>query len=145
MYQCIFPNTHSSPRKTPAPKKAEKKESQSASEEKVKMRVITQPKPTNPTLPINQTLAAEPNPTVVNTTATTLTLLAKSATTSIPVTVYNLAQGKFEGIPYPLRKFQEGEGPSAPSCNNPQGEQKPEAAAAVTISHGLIPCFHKPV
>ena len=28
------------------------------------------------------------------------------AVTTIPVTVYNLAQGKFEGIPYPTVKEQ---------------------------------------
>ena len=41
--------------------------------------------------------------------------------------MYNLAQGKFKGIPYPTTKFQEDEGPSTPSCNNPQ-EQQPETA-----------------
>ena len=62
--------------------------------------------------------------------------MAKSiatTTTSIPVTVYNLVQGKFKGIPYPLRKFKEGEGPSTPSCNNPQDDQLPEAAIIATV------------
>ena len=61
--------------------------------------------------------------------------VAKSAAmtaTSIPVTVYNLAGGKFKGIPYPTRKPQEEEGSAAPNCDNPQEEQQPEAAATVT-------------
>ena len=88
-----------------------------------KVRVIAKPMPTNPTLPVNLTLPAELNPTVANTMVTTKTLVAKSASmaaTSIPVTVYNLAQDKFEGIPYPSRKFQEGEGPSAPAVTIPR-------------------------
>ena len=90
---------------------------------------------TNTTIPINPILIAEPNPTVVNTMATTKMPVAKSAAmaaTSIPVTVYNLAQGKFEGIPYPTGKPQGKEGPSAPSCNNPQKKQQPEAAVTAT-------------
>ena len=43
-----------------------------------------------------------------------------------------MAQGKFKGIPYPTRKPQEEEGPSIPSCNNPQEEQKPEASVTAT-------------
>ena len=99
------------------------------------MRVIAQPMPANPTLPMNPTLPAEPNPTLANTTVTTQMPVAKSAAmaaTSTSVIVYNLAQGKFEGMPYPSGNFQEGEGPSTPSCNNPQEEQQPEAAATVT-------------
>ena len=38
--------------------------------------------------------------------------------------MYNLAQGKFEGIPYPVGRPQVEENPSAPNCNPPQ----PEAA-----------------
>ena len=82
-------------------------------------------------MPMNPTPTTESNHTVVNTMVTTQTPVAKStatAATSIPVTVYNLAQGEFEGIPYPTGKPQE-EGPSAPCCNNPQERQQPEAAA----------------
>ena len=87
--------------------------------------------PAKPTLPANPTLHAETAPTMVSTTVTTQTPVAKSAattTTSILVTAYNLAQGNFKGIPYPTRKPQEDEGPSAPCCNNPQEEQQPEDA-----------------
>ena len=97
-----------------------------------KVRVITQPMSANPTLPMNP---AEPDPTVVTSMVTTQMPVAKSAamtTTSIPVTIYNLAQGKFQGIPYATGKFQEGEGHSTLSCNNPQEEQQPEAAVTVT-------------
>ena len=48
------------------------------------------------------------------------------------MTVYNLAQGKFEGIPYPTGKPQEEEGSSAPSCNNPKEKQQLEAAVTAT-------------
>ena len=91
--------------------------------------------PTNPTFPMNPTQPAEPNPTVVNTKATTQMPVAKSAATaatSIPVTVYNLAQGKFEGIPYFTGKPQEERGPSIPSCNNPHERQQPKAAVTAT-------------
>ena len=50
----------------------------------------------------------------------------------IPVTVYNLVQGKFEGIPYPTGKPQEEEGPSTPSCNNLLERQQPEAVVIAT-------------
>ena len=66
---------------------------------------------------MNPTLPAEPNPTVVNTMATTQVPVAKSAAmaaSSIPVNFYNLVQGKFEGISYPTGKPQEEEGPSTP-------------------------------
>ena len=95
-----------------------------------KVRVVTQPMPTNPTLLMNTILPAEPTPTVATATATTQMPMRKSAATSIPVTVYNLAQGKFQGIPNLTTRVQEGEGPSAPSYNNCQGQQ-PEAAAVV--------------
>ena len=84
-----------------------------------KVRVIAQHMPTNPTPP------AEPNPTVYNTVATTQTPVAKSAAPAailIPVTVYNLAQGKFEGIPYPTGKPQEEEGPSTPQLYQSPGK-----------------------
>ena len=73
-------------------------------------------------MPMNPTHSAELNHTVVNTMLTIQMPVAKStatAATSIPVAVYNLVQGKCEGIPYPTRKFQDEEGPSAPSCNIP--------------------------
>ena len=83
---------------------------------------------------MNPTPSAEPNHTVINTIVTTQAPVAKStamAATSIPVTMYNLVQGKFEGIPYPTGKPQEeDEGPSAPSCNSPQEGQQPEAVAS---------------
>ena len=127
----FLPNTNSSPRKTPAPKKAEKKIAKVPVKRRFKMRVITQPISTNPTLPVNPILPAEPTPTVATSTVTTQMPVAKSAATSIPVTVYNLAQGKFKGIPYHTTKYQEGEGPSTTSCNDPQ-EQQSEAAITAT-------------
>ena len=58
--------------------------------------------------------------------------VVKSAATSLPVTVYNLVQGKFEGIPCPTGRPQEEENPSAHSCNLSQQRQQPEAAPTVT-------------
>ena len=102
------------------------------------MRVIVQPMPANPTLPMNPTLPADPTPTAVTTMMTSTQIpVAKPATTTaksslIHVTVYNLAQGKFKDVPYPARKAQEEEGPSAPSGNNPLEEQQSKAAATAT-------------
>ena len=53
--------------------------------------------------------------------------IVKSMATSIPVTVYNLAQGNFEGIPYPAGRPQVEENPSATNCNPPQPEAAPNA------------------
>ena len=115
------PNTNSLPRKTPTAKKTEKKRRGKAPiKRRFKVRVITQPMPANPNLPMNPILPAESSPTVTTPTVTTQTPVMKSAATSIPVTMYNLAQGKFKGMPYHTTKFQEGEGPSTPSYNNPQ-------------------------
>ena len=100
-----------------------------------KVKVIAQPMPANPNLSVNPILPADPTPTVVTTMETIQMPVAKSAAvtaTSIPVTVYNLAQGKFKGILYPTRKPQEEEVPSTPSCNNLQEEQQPEAAVTAT-------------
>ena len=84
------------------------------------MRVIVQPLPMNPTVPIN------PTPLAITTTVTsTQTSAVKPATitanpTPIPVTVYNLAQSKIQEIPnIPMRKFQGEENPFTPSGDNP--------------------------
>ena len=63
---------------------------------------------------------AEPNPTVATLTATTQMPVAKSAATSISVTVYNLAQEKFEEVPYPTGR--------PPMEENPSTQLQPEAA-----------------
>ena len=92
--------------------------------------------PTNPSLPLNPTLSTDLTTTVVTTAVTMVQMpVAKPATTvtkSIPVTAYNLAQGKFKDIPYPVGKSQEEEGPSAPSGNNSLVEQQPKIAATAT-------------
>ena len=84
--------------KTPVPKKAEKKKRAKVPvKRRFKVRVITQPLPTNPTLPVNPTL---PTPTLVTTMVTSTQMpVAKPATAPakpslIHVTLYNLAQGK---------------------------------------------------
>ena len=76
--------------------------------------------PATPTLFMNPILPAVPTPTVATSTATSQMPVVKSAAISIPVTVYNLAQGKFEGIPYPTGRSQVEENPSNPSCIMPQ-------------------------
>ena len=53
--------------------------------------------------------------------------MVKSAAMSILVTVYNLAQVKFEGIPHPTGRPQAEENPSAPSCSLPQERPQPKA------------------
>ena len=118
----------------------DEKESQSTSEEKIYGEEIAQPMPANPTLPMNPIPPAEPNPTVATLTAATQMPVAKSAATSIPVTVYNLAQGKFEGIPYPTGRSQVEENPSAPNCNMPSHNSnlKLQPHRTGKIPHGLI-------
>ena len=94
------------------------------------MRVITQPLPVNPTLPIG------PIPTVVTTmvTSTQMSAVGPTATTAnptpIPVTVYNLAQSRIQEIPNPpMRVFQGEEDPSTPNGDNPTKVQQPKATA----------------
>ena len=65
------------------------------------MRVnIVQPMPANPTLPVSPNLSANPTPTVVTLTQMPVAKPETATAKSIPVTVYNLAQGKFKEIPY---------------------------------------------
>ena len=93
---------NSSTRKTLVPKKADRKRSTRAPVKwRYKVWVITQPMPVTPTLPVNPIPPMVPTPIVATSTATTQMPVVKSAATSIPMTVYNLVQGKFEGIPTP--------------------------------------------
>ena len=109
-------------------KKAEKKRRARATvKRRYKVRVIAQPLLTTPTSPVNPIPPAVPTTTVATSTATTQIPMVKSAATSIPVTLYILAQGKFEGIPYSTPRPQVEENPSASSCNMPQQKHQPEA------------------
>ena len=51
--------------------------------------------------------------------------MVKSAAVSIPVMVYNLAKGKFDGVPYPTEKPQAEEIPSDHNSNPPPLEAIP--------------------
>ena len=90
-----------------------------------KVRVIAQPLPTTPpkSVPVNPI----PIPTTAISNASNQMPVVKSAATSIPVTVYNLAQGKFKGIPYPAGRLQVEENSFAPNWNPPQLEAAPNA------------------
>ena len=112
----------------------EERESQSTSGEKVEGDgKCTQPMPAKQILPMNPIPPAEPAPTATTSTATTQMPVVKSAATSIPVTVYNLVQGKFEGIPYPMGRPLSGRKSFWPQLQDiPQQRQQPEAAPAVT-------------
>ena len=72
-------------------------------------------------------IPAVPTPTVPTSTATTQMPVVKSVAMSILVTVYNLAQGKFEGMPYSTGRPQVEENHSTHSCNAPLQKQQPEA------------------
>ena len=144
-----LPDKNSSPRKTPASKKAEKKKRAKAPvKRRFKVRAIAWPKLANPTLPANLTFPTGPTPTVVNTMATSTQMLVtrpKTATTkSIPVTVYSLAQGKFKGIPYPASKSQEA--PSSPVVTiplrsiNPKLQPLPHPCRPERTPNGQIQC-----
>ena len=72
----FLPDKNSSPRKTPASKKAEKKKRAKAPvKRRFKVRAIAWPKLANPTLPANLTFPTGPTPTVVNTMATSTQML----------------------------------------------------------------------
>ena len=94
--------------KTPIPKKAaEKKRAKAPVKRRFKVRVIAQPLPVNPTMPVN------PTPAAATTTATSTQMSAVKLTTTtasptpIPVTLYNLAQSRIQEIPNsPIRRFQ---------------------------------------
>ena len=135
----FLPDKNSLPRKTPVSQKAEKKKRAKVQvKRRFKVRVITQSMPTNPSLPVNLTLSTDPI-----TTATTQRLEARSAAnTAIPVTVYNLIQGKFKGIPYPTKRPQVEEGPSTPVVTIPLWSSNPELQPHRTgrKPHGLILC-----
>ena len=91
-----------STRKTLVLQKVEKKRrARTWLKRRYKVMLIAQPMPATPTLAMNSIPPAVPSPTVATSTATIQMPVAKSAATSIPVTVYNLAQGKYEGMPYP--------------------------------------------
>ena len=105
------------------------------------MRVSAHPTPMNPTLPADTTLSTEPTPTVATNMVTTQMPVARTANTTataVPVTVYNLAQGKFKGIPYPTKRLKEEEGLSIPSGNNPLMEQQPAAVATASAPHNRV-------
>ena len=91
------------------------------------MRVIAQPIPTTstPTAPVNLTPTV-PIPTVATTTAQMS--IVKSAATFIPVMVYNTANGKFEGVPYPTERPQAEDNPSTDNFKPPQLEAIPNAS-----------------
>ena len=116
------PNNNPLSRKAPGPKMSEKKRTRVPT--KRYKRVIAQPIPTTPTptAPANL-IPTVPTPTVA-TTSTQMSMV-KSAAMSILVTVYNLAKGKFDGVPCPTEGPQAEENPSAPNCNAPQSEAAP--------------------
>ena len=89
-----------------------------------KVRGIAQPIPTTPmpTTPVNLT----PNiSTATVATTSTQTPVVKSTATSIPVMMYNLAKGKFDGVPYPTERPQAEEIPSVNNSNLPLLEAIP--------------------
>ena len=90
------------------------------------MRVIAQPIPTTPTptAPVNSTPTV-PTPTVATTSIQMP--VVKSAAASILVMVYNLAKGKFDGVPYPAERPQAEDNPSVHNFKPPQPEAIPNA------------------
>ena len=143
----FLPDKNFLPRNIPVPKKVEKKRRAKVSvKRRFKVRVIAQP--TNPNLPTNPTLSTEPTQTMATTMVTTPAQVARTApttTTTVPIIVYNLAQGKFKGIPYPIKSLQE-EGSSNSGGNNPLWSSKPKLQSLPQpyrkgrTLHGLMPC-----
>ena len=110
-------------RKAPRPKTSDERRTVLA-KRKYKVTVIAQPIPTNPTptAPVNSTA---PTPTIA--TASTQMPVVKSTDTSIPITVYNLAKGKFSEIPYPTGRPQNKGNPSIQNSKPPPLEDIPSA------------------
>ena len=52
--------------------------------------------------------------------------MVKSVAASIPVTIYKLAKGNFDGVPYPTERPQAEENPYVHNVNPPQPEAAPK-------------------
>ena len=89
--------------KTPGPKESDKRKRNVLTKLRYKVKVLIQPVPTTAT-PTQQVNSIAPTPTVA--TASTQMPVVKSTATSIPVTVYNLATGKFSKVPHPSARPQ---------------------------------------
>ena len=100
-------------RKAPGSKTNDKKRT-ALTKRRYRGRVIAQPIPTTPTptTPVNSTALT---PTVV--TSSTQIPKVMSTATSILITVYNLAKGKFSEIPCPTGRPQTKENPSILNSN----------------------------
>ena len=136
---CISTFSHNSSltRKTLMPKNAGKKRrARTLVKRRYKIRVITQPLATTPTSPMNPIPPAVPTPTGATSTATTQMPMVKSAAMSILVTVYNLAQGKCEGIPYPTGRppaaVHPNKGNNLKLCPMPQPSRSERTPHSVT-------------
>ena len=78
-----------------------------------------------------------PTPTVA--TTSTQTHVVTSAAASTPVTVYNLAKGKFDGVPCPTEILQAEENPSIHNFNHPQSEAIPQPSKSEKTPPALTP------
>ena len=100
------------------------------------MRVIAQPMPANPSLPMNPTLSTDPNPTVV-TTMVTIGPNASSKTSNCNHQIHTcdciqFGSRQIQGNSLSSEKVQEGRRPLHPSGSNSLVEQQPKAAATAT-------------
>ena len=121
------PNNNPMTRKSPGPKMNEnKRRTRVPAKRRYKVRVIAQPIPTTPTptAPVNSAPIVHP-PTIA--TNSIQMPVVKSAATSIPVMVYNLTKGKFDGVPYPTEIPQTEKNPSIHNFNPPPLEAIPNA------------------
>ena len=109
-------------RKAPGPKTSDKREKTILTKRNYKVRVLAHPVPATPTTPVHSTA---PAPMV--TTTSTQTPVARSAATSIPVTVYKLATGQFAEVPYPTTRPQDEGHPITQNSNPPLLEDIPSA------------------
>ena len=83
-------------RKAPGLKTNDKKKRTALAKRRYKVRVIVQLIPTTPTPTVPENIT----PTVPTPSLATQMPMVKSAAMSFPVTVYNLAKGKFDEVPY---------------------------------------------
>ena len=110
-------NTNPMTRKAPGPKASDKRKRTMLAKRRYKVRVLTQPIPSSPTL-------TAPTPTVA-TTSTQMPVTRSTGTESIPITVYKLATGKFAEVPYPTARPQNEGHPSIQGSNPPPQEDIP--------------------
>ena len=130
-------------RKSPGPKWQIRRGEPEHLTKSYRVRVIAHPNPTTPTptTPINL-IPTVPTPTVA--TTSTQMPMVKSAATSILVMVYNLAKGKFDGVPTQQKdpRLMKILLPLSAIHHNLKLHPRPQPSRSEKTPFGLTPCQH---